>query len=89
MPSNEGILRIYNNLDCKVAISNSMIGNFSIEPLDVFNISCNHRLNENNILTINVENGCQFKTSIWKQPIFIHEGKVRTMRLLFFKLLLR
>lgn len=78
--SNEGILRIYNNLGCKVSISNSMIGNFSIEPLDVFNISCSNILNKNDILSINVDNACQFETNTWKQPIFIHEGKVRTMR---------
>lgn len=77
--SNEGYLRIYNNFDCKVAVSDSSGDNFSIEPIDVFDINYNPVLNETSILSIDVDRTCQLKTSTLKQQVSVVKGKVRIM----------
>lgn len=77
--SDEGYLRIYNNFDCKVAVSDSSGDNFSIEPIDVFNVSYNPVHNETSILSIDVDHTCQLKTSTLKQQVSVIKGKVRIM----------
>jgi len=80
LPLNEGQLRIYNNFDCHVAMSGSLVGNFSIEPLDVFHINYSPAVfNETDVLSIDVNPKCQLKTSALKQRVFIVQGRVRVI----------
>ncbi|XP_022167052.1 solute carrier family 15 member 1-like [Myzus persicae] len=78
LASNEGQLRIFNNFDCGVAMSGSLVGNFSIEPLDVLHINYSSAVfNETDVLSINVEPTCQLlKTGTLKQRVFIVKGGV-------------
>lgn len=81
---NEGQLRIYNNFDCGVAMSSSLIGNFSIEPFDALRINYSTTVfNESDVLSIDVNPTCQLlktvKTSNLKQRVFIVKGRVRVI----------
>lgn len=83
MPSNEGQLRIYNNFDCNVSISGSLVGNFSIEQLDVLHINYNSNVfNETDVLSIDLISSCELKTNTFKQHVFIEKGKVRITMIL-------
>jgi len=81
LASNEGQLRIYNNVDCAVAMSGSLVGNFSIEPLDVLHINYNPAVfNETDVLSIDVNPMCQFlKTGNLKQRVSIVKEMVRAI----------
>lgn len=80
LPSNEGQLRIYNNFDCRVAMSGSLVGNFSFESLDVLHINYSSAVfNETDVLSIEVNPKCQLKTSTLKQHVFIVQGRVRVI----------
>lgn len=70
-------MRIYNQLNCKVAISDSLIGNFSIDSHDVFYADISPELNETRILSIDTDSNCQFKTNNSKQYALIVKGKVK------------
>jgi len=71
-------LRIYNNFDCNVAVSGSLVGNFSIEKLDVLHINYSSiKVNETDVLSINLHPTCELKMSTLKQHVFIDKGKVR------------
>ncbi|CAI6368144.1 unnamed protein product [Macrosiphum euphorbiae] len=77
IPSNEGQLRIYNNFDCKVAISGSLVGNFSIEKLDVLHINYSSNVfNETDVLSIDLHPTCDLKMTSLKQHVFIDKGRV-------------
>ncbi|KAL5232676.1 hypothetical protein ACI65C_000086 [Semiaphis heraclei] len=85
---NEGQLRIYNNFDCGVAMSSSLIGNFSIEPFDALRINYSTTVfNESDVLSIDVNPTCQLlktvKTSNLKQRVFIVKGRVSSYLLTF------
>lgn len=72
LPSNEGQLRIYNNFNCRVVMSGSLVGNISTGPLDVVRVSYSLVLfNETDVLYINVNNKCHLKMGTLKQRIFI------------------
>jgi len=84
LPSNEGQLRIYNNFDCRVAMSGSLAGNFSIEPLDVLHINYSSAVfNETDVLSIDVNPKCQLKTGTLKQRVFIVQGRVSVIMIFF------
>ncbi|XP_022177651.1 solute carrier family 15 member 1-like [Myzus persicae] len=77
MPSIGGQLRIYNSFDCNVAISGSLVGNFSVEKLDVLHINYNSTaLNETDVLFIDLDPLCKLKTNTLKQHVFIDKGMV-------------
>lgn len=77
LPSSlNGHLRIYNNFDCKVIISDSSIGNFSIEPFDAFHINYNPRVHKTDVLSVNVDPMCQFQTNTSNKNISIIKGNV-------------
>lgn len=73
---NEIQLRVYNHLNCKVVISDSLIGNFSIDSHDVFYADISPELNETHKLSIDTDPNCQFKTNNSKQYVLIVKGKV-------------
>ncbi|XP_026809644.1 peptide transporter family 1-like [Rhopalosiphum maidis] len=75
--SNEGQLRIYNNFDCNVSVSSSLVGNFNIEQLDVVHINYNSTVfNETDVLSIDLHPMCKLKMNTLKQNVFIDKGKV-------------
>ncbi|CAI6368750.1 unnamed protein product [Macrosiphum euphorbiae] len=77
IPSNESQLRIYNNFDCNVSISGSLVGNFSIEQLDVLHINYNTTVfNETDVLSIDLLSSCELKSNTLKQHVFIEKGMV-------------
>jgi len=83
LPSNEGQLRIYNNFDCNVSVSSSLVGNFTIEQLDVVHIDYSSTVyNETDVLSIDLHPSCELKISTSKQHVFIDKGKVRIIMLL-------
>eukprot|EP00102_Acyrthosiphon_pisum_P010635 XP_008179012.1 PREDICTED: solute carrier family 15 member 2-like [Acyrthosiphon pisum] len=74
IPSNESQLRIYNNIDCNVSISGSLVGNFSIEKLDVLHINYNTTVfNETDVLSIDLLPSCELKSNTLKQQVFIEK----------------
>lgn len=77
--SHDGNLKIYNNFDCKISVSDSSIGNFSIEPFDVFHTNYNPRLHETDVVFINVDPTCQFQTNTSNKNISVVKGKVGNM----------
>lgn len=80
LQSNEGQLRMYNNFNCGVTISDSMVGNFSIEPLDVLHINYSlEEFNKTDVISINVNPTCQLKTGTLKQHVFIVKERVRIL----------
>lgn len=80
LSANESYLRIYNGFDCKVTVSNPLIGNSSIGPLDVFKFNYKPVLSETDILLfIEVDPVCQIKTSTVKQHVKIVKGRVRIL----------
>jgi len=81
LTSNESQLRIYNSFNCGVAMSSSLIGNFSVEPLDVLRINYSSAVfNETDDLSIYVNPMCQLlKTGTLKQRVFIVKGRVRVI----------
>eukprot|EP00102_Acyrthosiphon_pisum_P019427 XP_016656637.1 PREDICTED: solute carrier family 15 member 2 [Acyrthosiphon pisum] len=77
IPSNESQLRIYNNIDCNVSISGSLVGNFSIEKLDVLHINYNTTVfNETDVLSIDLLPSCELKSNTLKQQVFIEKETV-------------
>lgn len=66
LPSNEGQLRKYNNFNCRVAMSGSLVGNISTGPLDVLRVNYSSALfKETDVLSINVNNKCHLKTGTY------------------------
>jgi len=85
-PSNENQLRIYNNFDCNVSISGSLVGNFSIEQLDVLHINYNTTVfNETDVLSIDLLPSCELKSNTLKQQVFIENGTVIIELLWFYQ----
>jgi len=89
LPSNEAQLRIYNNFDCDIAISGSLVGNFNIEPLDVLRINYSSTVfNGTNILSIDVHihptPTCQLKASTLNQHVFVVKERVRIIMIFFY-----
>jgi len=83
MPLTESQLRIYNNFDCNVSISGSLVGNFSIEKLDVLHINYNTTVfNETDVLSIDLLPSCELKSNTLKQHVFIEKGTVRIIMIL-------
>ncbi|XP_060836272.1 solute carrier family 15 member 1-like [Rhopalosiphum padi] len=77
LPSNEGQLRIINNFDCGVTISGSLVGNVSIEPLNVLHINYSlEEFNKTDVISIDVNPMCQLKTGILQQRVFIVKERV-------------
>ncbi|XP_050054174.1 peptide transporter family 1-like isoform X2 [Aphis gossypii] len=75
--SNEGQLRMYNNFDCNVSVSSSLVGNFTIEQLDVVHINYSSTVyNETDVLSIELHPTCELKMSTSIQHVFIDKGKV-------------
>jgi len=85
VPSSKGgHLRIYNDLDCKVTVSDSLFENFTVEPQDVFYKDYNSAdVGTPDLLFIKAESACQLKTSNLTQQVFIVNGMVRILKLLF------
>uniref|UniRef100_A0A2H8U2U1 Peptide transporter family 1 n=1 Tax=Melanaphis sacchari TaxID=742174 RepID=A0A2H8U2U1_9HEMI len=77
LPSNEAQLKIYNNFECDITISGSLIGNFKIEPLDVLHINYSlEEFNKTDNISIEVNPTCQLETDTLKQRIFIVRKRV-------------
>lgn len=79
----ESHLRIYNDLDCKVTVFDSLFGNFTIEPLDVFHKDYTIADDEtSDLLFIRAESACQLKASNLTQQVSVVNGMVRILKLL-------
>lgn len=73
---------MYNNFDCNVSVSSSLVGNFTIEQLDVVHINYSSTVyNETDVLSIELHPTCKLKMSTSKH-VFIDKGKVRIIMLL-------
>lgn len=69
---------MYNNFDCNVSVSSSLVGNFTIEQLDVVHINYSSTVyNETDVLSIELHPTCELKMSTSIQHVFIDKGKVR------------
>lgn len=80
--ANEVQLRIYNHLNCRVAISDPLVGNFSIDPYDVFRTDMSPELNRTHVLSIDADPECQLKTYTQKQYVLTVKGKVKRTTIL-------
>lgn len=65
---NEVHVKIYNNIRCNVNISNNLIGNFVVEPLDTFRIDYSLAVNETE-LSIDLDPMCQINSGTMKYNI--------------------
>lgn len=84
IPSNEGgHLSLFNNLNCKIVVTDTVTGNNNIEPQSVFRKDYILAPNETDMISIDIDSTCKILTSNFTRKVLtINEEVSITKRIL-------